>query len=89
MYFFSAKAFSISAIMTAKIIYLGFLASHTSKVAPIMWMSRVLSKLLLSAVSYIVSCLSLSLALNIELVLMSDSGSGSSSIFFIVGYQSF
>jgi len=51
-----------------------------------MWISRVLSKLLSSAVSYIVFYLSLGLVLNIELVLMSDLGSGSLSIFFIVRY---
>jgi hypothetical protein len=33
VYFFSAKALLISAIITAKIIYLGFLTSHTSGVA--------------------------------------------------------
>jgi len=31
--FFSAKAFLISAIVIAKIIYLGFLASYTNRVA--------------------------------------------------------
>jgi len=51
-----------------------------------MWMSRVLSKLWSSAVSYIVSYLSLGLALSIELVSISDLGLGSLSIFFIVGY---
>jgi len=33
--FFSAKAFLMLAIITAKIIYSGFLASRTSKVIPI------------------------------------------------------
>jgi hypothetical protein len=33
--FFSAKALLISAIVIAKIVYLGFLISHTSGVAPI------------------------------------------------------
>jgi len=33
VYFFSAKAFLISAIIIVKIIYLGFLASYTNKVA--------------------------------------------------------
>ena len=33
VYFFGAKAFLISAIVTAKIIYLGFLASCVSGVA--------------------------------------------------------
>jgi hypothetical protein len=35
MCFFGTQAFLISAIVTAKIIYLGFLASYTSEVAPI------------------------------------------------------
>ena len=66
--------------MTAKIVYLGFLASHASKVAPIMRISRVLSLLKLSIVSY----LALSLVLGIKLVL--DLGLGSLSILFIVKY---
>jgi len=78
--FFSAKAFLISAIVTVKIVYLGFLASRANGVAPIMWISRVLSELRLSSVSYTDSYLSLSL------VLISDLGSGSLSIFFIVEY---
>jgi len=82
--FFSAKAFLILAIVTAKIIYLGFLASHTNRVAPIMWIFKVLSKLGLSLISYIVSYSGLSLVLGIESVL--DLGSGSLSIFFIVEY---
>jgi len=36
VYFFNAKAFLISAIVTAKIIYSGFLASCANGVAPIM-----------------------------------------------------
>jgi len=84
VYFFSAKAFLISAIMTAKIVYLGFLASRTSGVAPIMRIFRVSSSLGLSMVSYIVSCSASSLVLGMELVL--DSGSGSLSILFIVEY---
>ena len=52
-----------------------------------MWISRVLSSLRLSIVSYIVSYLGLGLVLGIELV--SDLGSGSLSILFIVGYQFF
>ena len=87
MCFFSAKAFLISAIVTAKIIYSGFLASRASGVALIMQISRVLSSFGLSIVSYIVSYLGLGLVLGIELVL--DSGSGSLSILFIVRYQSF
>jgi hypothetical protein len=35
VYFFSTKTFLISAIVTVKIIYLGFLANYTSKIAPI------------------------------------------------------
>jgi hypothetical protein len=45
MYFFSAKAFLILAIIIAKIIYLGFLVSYISKVALIIWIFRVLNKL--------------------------------------------
>ena len=85
VYFFSAKAFLILAIITAKIIYLGFLASYTSEVAPIIWISRVLCLFRLSIVSYIGSYLALGLVLNIELVL--DLGSGSLGILFIVKYQ--
>ena len=66
--------------MIAKIVYLGFLASYASGVALIMWMSRVLSLLRLSIVSY----LTLGLVLGIELVL--DLGLGSLSILFIIGY---
>jgi hypothetical protein len=84
VYFFSAKAFLILAIITAKIVYLGFLASCTNRVALIIWMSKVLSELRLSLVSYIVSYLSLGLVLGIELVL--DLGLGSLSILFIIGY---
>jgi hypothetical protein len=82
--FFSAKAFLISATVTAKIVYSGFIASRTSRVALIMQISRVLSLFKLSIVSYIGSYLGLGLVLGIELVL--DSGAGSLSIFFIVGY---
>ena len=80
MCFFSAKAFLISAIITAKIIYLGFLASRASGVALIMQTSKVLSLFGSSIVSY----LGLGLVLDIELVL--DLGLGSLSILFIVGY---
>ena len=73
VHFFSTKAFLILAIITVKIIYLGFLVSYASGVAPIMWIFRVLSLLRLSIVSYIVSCLGL--VLGIKLVL--DLGSGS------------
>jgi hypothetical protein len=82
--FFGAKAFLISATITAKIVYLGFIVSHTSGVALIMQTSRVLSLFELSIVSYIGSYLGLGLVLGIELV--SDLGLGSLSIFFIVGY---
>jgi len=86
--FFSAKAFLILAIVTAKIIYLGFLVSRASGVALIMWMSRVLSSLRSSIVSYVVSYLVLGLVLGsvlgIELIL--DLGLGSLSILFIIGY---
>jgi hypothetical protein len=82
--FFSAKAFSISAIVTVKIIYLGFLASCASGVALIMQISRVLSLFGSSIVSYIVFYLGLGLVLGIELVL--DLDLGSLSILFIVRY---
>ena len=52
-----------------------------------MQISRVLSLLRLSIVSYMVSYLILGLILGTELVL--DLGSGSLSILFIVRYQSF
>jgi len=92
IYFFSAKAFLILAIVTIKIVYLGFLISYTSKVTPIIWMSKVLNKLWSSVVSYIVFILfylNSSSALNMELVLISDLGLSFLSIFFIIGYQSF
>ena len=82
--FFSTKALLISAIVIVKIIYSGFLASCASKVALIIWISKVLSRLRLSLVSYIVSYLALDLVLGIELVLNLDSGS--LSILFIVKY---
>ena len=85
MCFFSTKAFLISAIITAKIVYLGFLASRASGVAPIMQTSKVSGLFRSSIVSY--SGLGLGLVLDIKSVL--DSGSGSLSILFIVGYQSF
>jgi len=80
--FFGAKAFSISAIVIAKISCPCFLASHASEAAPIIQMSIVLSELKSSAVSYVGSSSSVS-----GLVL--NSGSGSSSILFIIKYQSF
>jgi len=84
VYFFSAKAFLISAIVTAKIVYLGFLASCASGVALIIRISRVLSSLKSSIVSYIASYSALGLVLGIKLVL--GLGSGSLSILFIVEY---
>ena len=81
---FSAKAFLISAIVIAKIVYSGFLASRASGVALIIQISRVLSSFGLSIVSYVVSYLDLGLVLGTELVL--DLGLGSLSILFIVGY---
>ena len=80
MCFFSAKAFLISAIVTAKIVYLGFLANYANRVALIMRISRVPSSLGLSIVSY----LGLGLVLGTKLVL--DLGSGSLRILFIVEY---
>jgi len=82
--FFSTKAFLISAIVIAKIIYSGFLASCASGVALIMQMSRVLSSLGLSIVSYIASYLALGSILGTELVL--GLGLGSLSMLFIVEY---
>ena len=87
MYFFSTKAFLISAIIIAKIIYSGFLASRASGVALIMQISRVSSLLKSSIVSYVVSYLALGLVLGTKLVL--DLGLGSLSILFIVEYQFF
>jgi len=78
--FFSTKAFLISAIVTAKIICLGFLASYASGVALIIRIFRVPSSLRLSIVSY----LGLGLVLGTESVL--DLGLGSLRILFIVKY---
>ena len=80
MYFFSTKAFLILAIVTAKVICLGFLASYANRVALIIRISRVPSLFSSSIVSY----LGLGLVLGTELVL--DLGLGSLSILFIVGY---
>ena len=87
VYLFSAKAFLISAIVTAKIVYSGFLASRASRVAPIIQISRVSSLFGSSIVSYIVSYSGSGSVLGIKSVL--DSGLGSLSILFIVRYQSF
>jgi len=81
--FFNTKAFLILAIVTAKIICLGFLVSYINRVAPIMWISKVLSGLKSSLVSYMV----LGLVLGTKLVL--DLGLGSLSNLFIVEYQFF
>ena len=78
MCFFGTKAFLISAIITVKIIYLGFLASCISGVALIIWISIVLNKLWFSAVSYINSSLVFSLILNL--------GLDSLSVLFIIKY---
>ena len=80
MCFFGAKAFLISAIITAKIIYLGFIASRANRVALIIQISKVLGLFGSSIVSY----LGLGLVLDIELVL--DLSLDSLSILFIVGY---
>jgi hypothetical protein len=72
------------AIITAKIVYSGFIASYTSEVALIIQTSRLLSLFRLSIVSYIVSYLGLDLVLDIKSVL--DLGSGSLSILFIIRY---
>jgi len=82
--FFSAKAFLILAIIITKIVYLGFLTSRINRVAPIIRISRVLSLLGSSIVSYIVSYLTLGSVLDTELVL--DLGLGSLSILFIIEY---
>ena len=65
-------------------MYLGFLVSRASRVAPIMQISSVLNLFGLSIVFCVVSYLGLGLVLGIELVL--DLGLGSLSILFIVGY---
>jgi len=80
VYFFSAKAFLILAIVTVKIVCLGFLVSYASGVALIMRISRVPSSLGLSIVFY----LSLGLVLGTKLVL--DLGLGSLKILFMVKY---
>ena len=61
--FFNTKAFLILAIIIVKIVYLGFLVSRASRVAPIIQISKVLSLFRLSIVSYIVSYLGLGLVL--------------------------
>ena len=85
--FFNTKAFLILAIVMAKIIYLGFLASYISKVAPIIQIFRVLSKLQLFIVFYLTLGIGSVLVSDIELVL--DLNLGFLSILFIVKYQFF
>ena len=87
VYFFSTKAFLISAIITVKIIYLGFLANYISGVALIIQIFRVLSEFQLFTVSYLTLGIGLVLVLDIELVL--NLGLGSLSILFIIEYQFF
>jgi hypothetical protein len=82
--FFGAKALLISAIITAKIVYLGFLASYASGIALIIWISRVLGSFKSSIVSYVVSYSGLDSVLNKESVL--NLGLDSLSIFFIIKY---
>jgi hypothetical protein len=82
--FFSTKALLILAIVTAKIVYLGFLASYTSGVALIIWMFRVLGLFKLSIIFYIVSCSGSDSVLGKESVL--NLGLNSLSIFFIIKY---
>jgi len=94
-YFYSTRAFLIPAIVTAKIIYLGFLVSYTNRIALIIWISKVLSRLRSPLVSYIVlglvlgSVLDAKLVLDLGLGLVLDLGLGFLSIFFIVEYQFF
>jgi len=80
VYFFSTKAFLISAIIIAKIVYLSFLTSCANRVTPIIWIFKILSELKSSLVFY----LALGLILSMELIL--DLNSGFSSIFFIIEY---
>jgi len=69
-----------------KIIYLGFLVSYANRVALIIWISKVLSELRLSLVSYIVLGLVLGIELVLGIRLVLDLGLGSLSILFIVEY---
>ena len=84
--FFGIRAFLISAIVMVKIIYLGFLVSYANRVALIIWISKVLSELRLSLVSYIVLGLVLGIELVLGIRLVLDLGLGSLSILFIVEY---
>ena len=85
MFFFGTKAFLILAIITVKIVYLGFLVSYINGVALIIQISRVFSKLQLSIVSCVGSSSVSGSVLSIGLIL----DLGSLSIFFIVEYQFF
>ena len=86
VYFFNTKAFLISAIIIAKIIYLGVLVSYASGVALIIQISNVLS--LFDYLQFLIQFyLRLGLVLSIELIL--DLGLGTLNILFIVRYQSF
>jgi hypothetical protein len=82
--FFSTKALLISAIITVKIVCLGFLINYISGVVLIIWISRVLGSFGLSIVSYVVSYLGSDLVLGKKLV--SDLGLDFLSIFFMVEY---
>ena len=82
MCFFGTKAFSISAIVTAKISCLCFLVSYASRAVPMIQMFIVLNELRSSMVSYINSSSSVFGS-------VSDLGSSSLSILFIIGYQFF
>jgi hypothetical protein len=90
VYFFGTKALLISAIIIVKIVYLSFLASCASRVAPIIWIFRVLGLFKSSIVFCVVSCLNLNLVLDKELVLgkelILDLNLDFLSIFLIVGY---
>jgi hypothetical protein len=70
--------------MTAKIVYLSFLASYISGIALIISIFRVSSLLKLFIVSYMVSYLGSGSVLSKKLIL--DLGLGSLSIFFIIKY---
>ena len=84
MYFFSIRTLLISDIIITKIIYLDFLTSCTSRVALIIYISRVLNKFWSSIVFYIDLYLISGLVLSIELVL--DPSLGSLNILFIIEY---
>ena len=65
MFFFGTKAFLILAIITVKIVYLGFLVSYINGVALIIQISRVFNKLQLPVVFYIGFSLVLGLILGL------------------------